>query len=373
MNEESLLAAAREEGFDQFAAGAYVCNAHREVLLLRRARGEYLGGLYELPSGRMEPGEALRAALARELREETGLELQEVHGYVGHLDYGEGGHQVRQLNFHVSVEPASEVILSAEHDAFLWLGEASPRLGALDPVSRRLLEAFYRQQARSAAALIAFEGLDGVGKTAYARETARWFGEAERGATWVEEFPASFLNGYLDRLRTVDPYLALSAELPTPLSGTLLIAASHAYKYETAIRPALDQGRLVLVDRFIDSVYAYQVPILRRFGLTELEAERFLAGLFPYVPLPDLVVYLTRDRAEARQSRGLRGDDLARESEAFLDEVARSYDRRLSGSRWVVHVHVEGSQEQVRTQIVARVEAWLAARGSSPGAAAERR
>jgi 8-oxo-dGTP diphosphatase len=43
-----------------------------EVLLVERAKGE-LKGLWSLPGGHIEPGEPVRAAALREVREETGV------------------------------------------------------------------------------------------------------------------------------------------------------------------------------------------------------------------------------------------------------------------------------------------------------------
>jgi 8-oxo-dGTP diphosphatase len=45
------------------------------VLLSQRKRGSHLEGLWELPGGKVEPGEDPRAALVRELREELGIEV----------------------------------------------------------------------------------------------------------------------------------------------------------------------------------------------------------------------------------------------------------------------------------------------------------
>jgi 8-oxo-dGTP pyrophosphatase MutT (NUDIX family) len=51
-----------------------------KVLLVRRAPHEkYLPGRYEMPGGKVEPGEHLRVAMAREWPEETGLEGEPSH------------------------------------------------------------------------------------------------------------------------------------------------------------------------------------------------------------------------------------------------------------------------------------------------------
>ena len=55
-----------------------VCERDEQVLLMRRAGTGFFDGLYSLPGGHVEPGESVRAAAVRELREETGLVLVEV-------------------------------------------------------------------------------------------------------------------------------------------------------------------------------------------------------------------------------------------------------------------------------------------------------
>jgi 8-oxo-dGTP diphosphatase len=64
--------------------GAVVWNARGEVLLIRRANPPKQNE-WSLPGGRVEFGEPLRDALLRELREETGLEVE----ILGLLDVAE--------------------------------------------------------------------------------------------------------------------------------------------------------------------------------------------------------------------------------------------------------------------------------------------
>lgn len=54
-----------------------VCERDGQVLLMRRAGTGFFDGLYSLPGGHVEPGESVRAAAIRELREETGLVVEE--------------------------------------------------------------------------------------------------------------------------------------------------------------------------------------------------------------------------------------------------------------------------------------------------------
>jgi len=54
---------------------AAVLVEHGRVLLTQRKRGTHLAGAWEFPGGKVEPGEDPRDALARELREEIGVEV----------------------------------------------------------------------------------------------------------------------------------------------------------------------------------------------------------------------------------------------------------------------------------------------------------
>lgn len=55
---------------------AVTCNRRGEVLIAQRREGELLGGLWEFPGGKQEPGETIRECIARELREELGIEVR---------------------------------------------------------------------------------------------------------------------------------------------------------------------------------------------------------------------------------------------------------------------------------------------------------
>jgi len=54
-------------------AGALI--QHGELLIAQRARPPELAGLWELPGGKVAPGETDDAALARDLREELGIDV----------------------------------------------------------------------------------------------------------------------------------------------------------------------------------------------------------------------------------------------------------------------------------------------------------
>lgn len=56
-------------------AAAVVVDGEGRVLIAKRAEHRHQGGLWEFPGGKVEPGEAVREALARELHEEVGIDV----------------------------------------------------------------------------------------------------------------------------------------------------------------------------------------------------------------------------------------------------------------------------------------------------------
>lgn len=71
------------------AVGVVLDRDHR-ILITRRDPASHQGGLWEFPGGKVEDGESLAAALARELREELGIEIGRTSTLLAvHHDYGD--------------------------------------------------------------------------------------------------------------------------------------------------------------------------------------------------------------------------------------------------------------------------------------------
>lgn len=76
-------------GFVHVVAAALV-DESGQVLIQRRPPGAHLGGLWEFPGGKLEPGEDPRDALVRELQEELGIRALEATPLIAvRHDYGE--------------------------------------------------------------------------------------------------------------------------------------------------------------------------------------------------------------------------------------------------------------------------------------------
>lgn len=100
--------------------------ARPEVLLLRRAPGRILPGLWQCVSGSLEAGERVAAGALRELEEETGFRAGDIEAFYD-LDLVNQFHEpsmdgiVTAAVFAVRLHLAAEPTLSPEHDGARWV------------------------------------------------------------------------------------------------------------------------------------------------------------------------------------------------------------------------------------------------------------
>lgn len=119
-NYDYLLEKGKREGIEKNVVGAIIINEDGKILIMSRKSEDFMGGIYELPSGNMEMGEDIITALAREVKEETNCDMKEILYYIDSFDYKSGsGKNARQYNFVIKVEQTDNIILT-EHDAYLW-------------------------------------------------------------------------------------------------------------------------------------------------------------------------------------------------------------------------------------------------------------
>jgi 8-oxo-dGTP diphosphatase len=90
---------------------------HGRVLAARRTRPAELRGFWELPGGKVEPGEEPGAAVVREVREELGCEVRVTGRLAGEQPIG-GGRTLQVW----CVEIVTGEPVPHEHDAVRWLG-----------------------------------------------------------------------------------------------------------------------------------------------------------------------------------------------------------------------------------------------------------
>ncbi len=133
MQYQKLIHEAIKNKIERLCVGA-VIKENKKILVLKRSANDFMPGIYELPSGKIEELETLEEALKREVKEETNLKVTKVIKYLGHFDYlSKSGNKTRQLNFEVCAD--GKVKLSKEHDDFRWATKSS-KLNITDEVRK---------------------------------------------------------------------------------------------------------------------------------------------------------------------------------------------------------------------------------------------
>ena len=103
------------DGALRVVAGAWLRDGR--LLAAQRRADRHVGGCWELPGGKVEPGEDDRAALARELSEELGVEV-EVGGLLAHHVHAYPSRRIHLLAFEVACADDPHC---HDHAALRWL------------------------------------------------------------------------------------------------------------------------------------------------------------------------------------------------------------------------------------------------------------
>ena len=166
---------------------------------------------------------------------------------------------------------------------------------------------------------ITFEGIDGCGKSTQCELLKDYLKNNGRDFIFVRE-PGGTVIG--ERIREI--LLDKKNTQMNPRTELLLFEAARAQITEEVIKPALDDGRIVICDRFFDSSSAYQ-GMARGMGMD------FVAGLNMAATgglKPDITFFFDITVEEALARRGKRGEASDRIELAgvkFQEDVRKGY------------------------------------------------
>lgn len=196
--------------------------------------------------------------------------------------------------------------------------------------------------------LITLEGIDGSGKTTvWETLTPDYLDYPSESVEFTRE-PTDSAPGEL--LRDI-----LANDNSDPWTELFLFMADHGTHLNNTIRPNIEDGNLVICDRYIDSRCVYQGQTLD--GLIP-DPLPFVHNLHSsWSKFPDLTIYLDLD-VETAVERTFSGEKYERED--ILTEIKQNYERLISleSERFVV-VDATQPKETVLEDVISEINDFI--------------
>lgn len=199
---------------------------------------------------------------------------------------------------------------------------------------------------------VTFEGIDGSGKSTQIEMLSSDLEKAGKPFLLIRE-PGGTEIG--EKIRTI--LLDKANSKMTARTELLLYEAARAQIVEEKIRPALEEGKVVICDRFYDSTVAYQ-GYARGLGL---EAVDFLNRWSTAGLAPDITFLFDLDEQVAYQRRNGRGEEDRLEAEGllFMKKVREGYLEQSKTEQRIRVIDATKTPEMIYEEIKQAVwEVW---------------
>lgn len=200
---------------------------------------------------------------------------------------------------------------------------------------------------------ITFEGIDGCGKSTQTALCREWLESLGKTVLLVRE-PGGTKIG--EKIRGL--LLDKNNDGMAPMTELFLFEAARAQIVEETIKPALEEGKAVICDRFFDSSFAYQ-GCARGLGaemVSRLNKDA-TGGL-----APDITFFLDISVEKAimrREGRGGEKDRIESAGDSFQEKVRKGFIRAASEDKRIVTIDASDTPEVIFKQIQEKIEALI--------------
>jgi dTMP kinase len=182
---------------------------------------------------------------------------------------------------------------------------------------------------------IALDGVDGAGNSTHSKLLTKWIRESFGVQVLLTKEPTSKPVG-----RLVRKYLRASKELTPSATDALLFAADRVEHNERILKPALEQGMVVVSDRYLESSIAYQ-------SAQGLSVDWLLSiNRYAMKPSLNIILDISPEKSLARKTQLL--DKF--EEAAFLKNVRTVFLQRAKVEKYPI-VDTSGSVDEAQGKI----------------------
>lgn len=203
---------------------------------------------------------------------------------------------------------------------------------------------------------ITFEGLDGSGKSTQINLLKAYLTGKGHDIVFSREPGGCPVS---EKIRNV----ILDTQNPmSAITEALLYAASRAEHVDKVVQPALESGKTIILDRYVDSSLAYQ-GCGRELGVERVRNINSYAinGL-----LPDITFYIDLPVDVALKRIAAPLDRLESAGEAFFRRVMEGYNQLVQQNLdRIISIDGMRSPEEVSNDIRTRIDALLARTGGA--------
>ncbi len=195
--------------------------------------------------------------------------------------------------------------------------------------------------------LISFEGIDGCGKSTQIQLLKTHFYSAGKPVEVFREPGGSTIS---EQIRAI---LLDTDEEINPVSELLLFSAARAQLIAEKVKPALDRGNIVILDRFYDSTTAYQ-----GFGRQSIDTEsiQIINSIASLGNTPDITFYLKISWEESKKRTAhLQEDRMEKAGQKFFERVIEGYNYLSKSEERFVEIDASQPINEIHEQILMKI------------------
>ncbi len=204
---------------------------------------------------------------------------------------------------------------------------------------------------------LVLEGPDGCGKSSMLAEIKEHLRVKNKEAVFVRDPGGTVIGGKIRQLLLDPENVAMC-----PTTELLLYAASRAQLVNEVIRPALEEGKLVISDRFYLSTLVYQgVESSRKHGRLTEDRLREIVRIGVEDTPPDHIFLLDAPAEVGLARVGNEKDRMEQKGLVFFEEVRQRYLGFADGmgEEKVSIIDADRPILEVKQDLLERLDAWI--------------